>query len=453
MARRAMRIKAARKPKFMTRTVRRCRVCGRPRSVLRKFGSAASVSARTLALGLHARAFRRRRGGDDDERPAIRSATSCTRLRNGMRRGPRPRGRAGLAPEGEPSLKVLEEEGYVASFRKVEETGRPLLRVGLKYDHEGEPIVTGLERVSRPGRRVYAKAEEIPEVLGGLGVSIVSTSQGIVTGQEGPARRGSAAKSSATSGEESEPVSRVGKMPVVIPKGVEVKADGGDRARQGPQGGARRARFPPGLTVVDRGRRGPDRARERRAARSARSTGCCAASSPTPSRASRRASRKELEIVGRRLQGRGQGQGGRLLARLLAPDQLPDPRGDRDRARREGGQASRSRAPTSRRSGRRRPRSARCACPTPTRPRASSTPTKSSGARSERPAGSSHEPSASTQRSRGDRVRVRIRQRVRGDGGAAAPGRLQERPAHLRPGHRRRDRARRSRTRRRSTRA
>ena len=78
-------------------------------------------------------------------------------------------------------LKVLEQEGFIASYRRVEEKGRPVLRVGLKYDAEGEPIVTGLERVSRPGRRVYARADEIPKVLGGLGVSIVSTSRGIVT--------------------------------------------------------------------------------------------------------------------------------------------------------------------------------------------------------------------------------------------------------------------------------
>ena len=78
-------------------------------------------------------------------------------------------------------LKVLEQEGFIASYRRVEDKGRPVLRVGLKYDAEGEPIVTGLERVSRPGRRVYARADEIPKVLGGLGVSIVSTSKGIVT--------------------------------------------------------------------------------------------------------------------------------------------------------------------------------------------------------------------------------------------------------------------------------
>ena len=81
-------------------------------------------------------------------------------------------------------LRVLADEGYVGSWRRVEEKGRPVLRVGLKYDPEGGPIVAGMERVSRPGRRVYAPAKEIPEVLGGLGISIVSTSKGIVTGRK-----------------------------------------------------------------------------------------------------------------------------------------------------------------------------------------------------------------------------------------------------------------------------
>lgn len=81
-------------------------------------------------------------------------------------------------------VRVLADEGYLASYRRVEERGRPLLRVALKYDPEGEPIVNGFERVSRPGRRVYARAAEIPEVLGGLGISIVSTSRGILTGRK-----------------------------------------------------------------------------------------------------------------------------------------------------------------------------------------------------------------------------------------------------------------------------
>ena len=122
------------------------------------------------------------------ERGSLLSNTSdpvsdlLNRLRNGMTAGhdrvdmPASRLRQDL-------LRVLAEEGYIASYRRVEEKGRPILRVGLKYDAEGEPIVTGLERVSRPGRRVYSGAKEIPEVLDGLGISIVSTSKGIVTGK------------------------------------------------------------------------------------------------------------------------------------------------------------------------------------------------------------------------------------------------------------------------------
>lgn len=104
------------------------------------------------------------------------------RLRNGMTAG-HERVQIPASRLKEDLLKVLAEEGYIASYRRAEDKGRPVLRVGLKYDGEGEPIVTGLERVSRPGRRVYSAAKEIPEVLGGLGISIVSTSKGIVTGK------------------------------------------------------------------------------------------------------------------------------------------------------------------------------------------------------------------------------------------------------------------------------
>ena len=103
-----------------------------------------------------------------------------TRLSNGMTAG-HDKVDVPASRLKEAVLKVLETEGFIASYRRVEDKGRPVLRVGLKYDSEGEPIVTGLERVSRPGRRVYAGADEIPKVLGGLGVSIVSTSKGIVT--------------------------------------------------------------------------------------------------------------------------------------------------------------------------------------------------------------------------------------------------------------------------------
>ena len=105
------------------------------------------------------------------------------RLRNGMRAG-HDRVDVPASRVKEDVLRVLADEGYIGSWRRVEEKGRPVLRVGLKYDPEGLPIVAGLERVSRPGRRVYAPAKEIPEVLGGLGISIISTSRGIVTGRK-----------------------------------------------------------------------------------------------------------------------------------------------------------------------------------------------------------------------------------------------------------------------------
>lgn len=105
------------------------------------------------------------------------------RLRNGLRAGHE---RVDLPASRlkEDVVRVLAEEGYVGSYRRVEEKGRFVLRVALKYDSEGEPVVSGLERVSRPGRRVYAGARQIPEVLGGLGISILSTSRGVVTGAQ-----------------------------------------------------------------------------------------------------------------------------------------------------------------------------------------------------------------------------------------------------------------------------
>jgi small subunit ribosomal protein S8 len=82
--------------------------------------------------------------------------------------------------------KILKSEGFVSNYKVVEEDGRPqaTLRVYLKYSEDGEPVIHGIERVSRPGRRVYRGKEEIPKVLGGLGLAIVSTSRGVLSGAE-----------------------------------------------------------------------------------------------------------------------------------------------------------------------------------------------------------------------------------------------------------------------------
>ena len=78
--------------------------------------------------------------------------------------------------------RILAEEGYLAGYELVEDDRQGLLRLQLKYGSSGEKVITGLERVSRPGRRVYCGKGEIPRVLGGLGITILSTPKGVLTG-------------------------------------------------------------------------------------------------------------------------------------------------------------------------------------------------------------------------------------------------------------------------------
>ena len=86
--------------------------------------------------------------------------------------------------------RILQDEGYIQGFRLLEEPGekdgqmaRPLIRLFLKYGPHGEKVISGLERISRPGRRVYLGVEDVPTVLGGLGTSILTTSRGVMTGR------------------------------------------------------------------------------------------------------------------------------------------------------------------------------------------------------------------------------------------------------------------------------
>ncbi|MFT5135936.1 MAG: small subunit ribosomal protein S8 [Arenicella sp.] len=76
--------------------------------------------------------------------------------------------------------KVLKDEGYIESFDASVVEGKPSLTITLKY-YEGSPVIEKLQRVSRPGLRVYKSAEELPKVNGGLGIAIISTSKGIMT--------------------------------------------------------------------------------------------------------------------------------------------------------------------------------------------------------------------------------------------------------------------------------
>ena len=86
--------------------------------------------------------------------------------------------------------RILQDEGYIAGYRVVDEPTperrgtRQVLRVSLKYGPRGENVITGIERISRPGRRVYFGHRDVPPVLAGLGTSILTTSRGVMTGRQ-----------------------------------------------------------------------------------------------------------------------------------------------------------------------------------------------------------------------------------------------------------------------------
>lgn len=109
-------------------------------------------------------------------------ADFLTRIRNGQSSG-----KAEVsAPTSKVKLaiaRVLKDEGYIEDFTASQVEGKPTLAVQLKY-YQGRPVIDRLERVSRPGLRVYKGKDELPSILGGLGVAIVSTSKGVMTDRQ-----------------------------------------------------------------------------------------------------------------------------------------------------------------------------------------------------------------------------------------------------------------------------
>ncbi|AIC92668.1 MULTISPECIES: 30S ribosomal protein S8 [Bacillaceae] len=79
---------------------------------------------------------------------------------------------------------ILKREGFVRDYEYIEDNKQGVIRIFLKYGTSNERVITGLKRISKPGLRVYAKSTELPRVLGGLGIAIVSTSKGLLTDKE-----------------------------------------------------------------------------------------------------------------------------------------------------------------------------------------------------------------------------------------------------------------------------
>ena len=80
--------------------------------------------------------------------------------------------------------KILFEEGYIKSFEEINDDTQGIIRITLKYDEKGARVIDGLRRISKPGLRVYASKDELPQVLNGLGIALISTSKGIKTDKE-----------------------------------------------------------------------------------------------------------------------------------------------------------------------------------------------------------------------------------------------------------------------------
>jgi small subunit ribosomal protein S8 len=81
-------------------------------------------------------------------------------------------------------VKILKEEGYIRNFKVIDDNKQGILNVTLKYGEDGKSVVSGLRRVSKPGCRIYCTAESVPKALDGLGLVIVSTSQGVLSGRK-----------------------------------------------------------------------------------------------------------------------------------------------------------------------------------------------------------------------------------------------------------------------------
>ena len=81
-------------------------------------------------------------------------------------------------------VQILLDEGYISSFEEVDNGKNKDIVITLKYVNKNQKVITGLKRISKPGRRIYASCEELPKVLNGLGIVIVSTSKGVMTDRE-----------------------------------------------------------------------------------------------------------------------------------------------------------------------------------------------------------------------------------------------------------------------------
>ena len=107
-------------------------------------------------------------------------ADMLTRIRNALRvNKPQVNVKASKICEG--IAAVLKQEGYIEDFDRIDDGKQGILRITLKYDQNGQPVITQITRTSKPGRRIYSPVDKLPRVLSGMGIAIVSTSKGVMS--------------------------------------------------------------------------------------------------------------------------------------------------------------------------------------------------------------------------------------------------------------------------------
>ena len=180
MAKLAMINKQKKTPKYATRGYTRCSICGRPHAVLKKYGIC-RICFRELAYKGQIPGVKKASWEVQEMTDPI--ADMLTRIRNALIvkhdtvEVPASNMKKSIA-------KILLDEGYIAAYDVVEDGVQGKIVITLKYGPKGEKVISGLKRISKPGLRIYAGCEELPKVLGGLGIAIISTPKGVMTDKE-----------------------------------------------------------------------------------------------------------------------------------------------------------------------------------------------------------------------------------------------------------------------------
>ncbi len=185
MAKTSLKNKQQATPKYSTRAYTRCRLCGRPHSVLRKYGIC-RVCFRELAYKGEIPGVRKKPAGKKEDISMLVTdpiADMLTRIRNALI----VKHDTVDVPVSVMKLAIADillNEGYIKGYTVGGEGVQKMMTITLKYGANRQKVITGLKRISKPGLRVYARKDNIPKVLNGLGIAIISTSRGIMTDRE-----------------------------------------------------------------------------------------------------------------------------------------------------------------------------------------------------------------------------------------------------------------------------